>query len=74
MAAAAIALATLIAQELPVAIGIYKEIQQANSSSLPPVETILATADADWDAIAAAAQAELAKLSAEATKAKPPTP
>ena len=59
MAAGALAIAQLIAQLLPVAVNAYKEIQQANQSSLPPVETILASADANWDQIAATAQAQL---------------
>lgn len=59
MAAAALPIAQLIAQLLPVAIGAYKEIQAAHSSSLPPVETILAQADANWDSVAATAKSQL---------------
>ena len=63
MAAGAIALATLLAQEIPAAIALYKQIAAAHAEAqLPPVETILAKADAQWDAVATAAAAELAKL------------
>jgi len=62
MAAGALALAGLIAQEIPVAIALYKQIAAAHAGSLPPVEEILAKADAQWDAVATAAAAELAKL------------
>ena len=35
---------------------IYSQIQQANADQLKPIEQILAAADTNWDAIAAAAQ------------------
>lgn len=56
-----LAIAQLLAQLLPLGIQLYKEIQSANSGTLPPVETILAAADANWDAVIFAAQAELNK-------------
>lgn len=54
------ALAALIAQLLPLGIQVYNQIRAANpGANLPPLETILAAADADWDAIAKQAQAQL---------------
>lgn len=68
MAAGALALATLIEQLIPVAVSAYKEIAAAHAEAqLPPVETILAKADANWDAVTAAANAEIAKLNPPAT-------
>ena len=60
-----IALASLLSQLIPLGLQVYNGIRAANpGSNLPPLETILATADADWDAVAKLAQAQLA--------AKPP--
>jgi hypothetical protein len=55
----AAALAALIAQLVPVGIQVYNEIAAANPDTVPPLETILASADADWDAVAEAAKAQL---------------
>lgn len=55
----AAALAALIAQLIPVGIQVYNEIAAANPSTVPPLATVLAAADADWDAIAKQAQAQL---------------
>jgi hypothetical protein len=52
------ALAALVAQLLQVGIQIYSQIEAANSS-VPPLATVLAQADADWDAVAAQAKAQL---------------
>lgn len=54
-------IAQLLAQLLPLGIQLYKEIQAANSGSLASVETILAAADANWDAVIFAAQTEINK-------------
>ena len=49
-----------IAQAIPSLISLYKTIQQSvESGQLPPLETILAQADADWSSIAAAAKSPL---------------
>ncbi len=56
-----VALANLLAQLIPLGLKVYTGIQQANADQLQPIETILAAADANWDAVAAAAQAELNK-------------
>lgn len=57
----ATALASLIAQLIPVGIQAYNGIRAANpGANLAPLETILAAADADWDAVAKQAQAQLA--------------
>ena len=58
------ALAALIAQLLPLGIQVYNDIVAANPNAVPPLATILAQADADWDAVAKLAAAQLA----------PPTP
>lgn len=52
-------LATLIAQLIPLGIQVYNQIAAANPSTVPPLATILASADADWDAVAKAAQVQL---------------
>ena len=57
----AIAIANLLSLLLPLGMKVYTEIQQANADQLKPIADILAAADADWDAVIAAAQAELAK-------------
>jgi len=54
-----ITIANLIAQLIPAGMQLYNEIRKANPAALPPLETILAQADANWDAIAAAAKKEL---------------
>ena len=54
-------LATLIAQLIPLGINIYTQIQQANANTLKPIEQVLAEADVNWDAIAVAAAAQIAK-------------
>lgn len=64
--AEALALANLIGQLLPLGISAYKQIQGLFADKLAPVETILASADASWDAVIAAAQKELGN--------QPPTP
>ena len=57
-----VALANLLSVLLPLGMQIYTQIQQAHSGELKPLEEILATADANWDTVITAAQAELAKL------------
>lgn len=60
MAAGALAIANLIAELLPSAVNLYKEIAaSAQGSTLPPVETILAQADANWDTVANTAKQQL---------------
>jgi hypothetical protein len=54
-------LAALIAQLIPLGINIYTQIQQANANTLKPIEQVLADADVNWDAIAVAAAAQIAK-------------
>lgn len=54
-------LAALIAQLIPLGINIYTQIQQANANTLKPIEQVLAEADVNWDAIAVAAAAQIAK-------------
>ena len=56
----AAAIAALIAQLLPLSIQLYNEIEAANPGTVQPLATILAAADADWDAVAAQAKAQLA--------------
>jgi hypothetical protein len=55
----ATSLANLLAQLIPVGIEVYNQIQQANQSTVPPLATVLAKADADWDAVAKLAQSQL---------------
>ena len=62
--ASALALAQLLAQLLPLGISAYTQIQQANQDQLKPIEEVLAAADAQWDSVIKAAQAELAKTPA----------
>jgi hypothetical protein len=52
-------LAQLIAQLIPLGLQVYNEIRNANPDQLPPIETILAQADAKWDDVIAAAKKEL---------------
>ena len=54
-------LAALMAQLIPLGINIYTQIQQANANTLKPIEQVLAEADVNWDAIAVAAAAQIAK-------------
>lgn len=54
------ALAALLAQLIPLGMQVYNQIQQANASTVPPLATILAAADADWDAVAKLAAEQLA--------------
>ena len=56
-----VAIANLLSLLLPLGVKLYTEIQQANADQLKPIEDILAAADGNWDAVTAAAQAELAK-------------
>jgi hypothetical protein len=55
-----VTLANLLAQLIPLGINIYSQIQQANADQLKPIEQILAAADKNWDAIAKAAQEQIA--------------
>jgi len=65
--AAIIALANLLAILLPIGTKVYDQIQQANSGAdLKPIADVLAAADQNWDAIVAAAKAELDKLPPQA--------
>jgi hypothetical protein len=54
-----VTLANLLAQLIPLGINIYSQIQQANADQLKPIEQILAAADTNWGAIAAAAQKQI---------------
>jgi hypothetical protein len=56
-------LANLLALLIPLGTNIYTQIQQANQDQLKPLADILAAADKNWDAVIAAAQAEIAKAS-----------
>jgi hypothetical protein len=63
--AAAVAFANLLAQLIPMGIGVYNQIASANTEAgLKPIADILAAADANYAAIDAAAQAEIAKTPA----------
>jgi len=57
----AVAIANLLSILIPLGMKVYTEIQQANSDQLKPLADILAAADKNWDAVIAAAQAEIAK-------------
>lgn len=57
-----VALANLLSLLLPLGMKVYTGIQQAHTDKLKPIEDILAAADANWNDVIAAAQAELAKL------------
>ena len=57
----AVAIANLLSILIPLGMKVYTEIQQANSDQLKPLADILADADKNWDAVIAAAQAEIAK-------------
>ncbi len=54
-----VSLAALIAQLVTTGIQAYEQIRAANPSTVPPLETILAAADADWDAVAKMASGQL---------------
>ena len=56
-----ITLANLLAQLIPLGMNIYSQIQQANANQLKPLADVIAAADANFDEILKAAQAELAK-------------
>jgi hypothetical protein len=58
-----VTLANLLALLIPLGTNIYTQIQQANQDQLKPLADILAAADKNWDAVIAAAQAEIAKAS-----------
>lgn len=60
-----IALANLLAILIPLGTKIYTGIQAANADKLKPLADILAAADANWDSITAAANAEIAKQGAK---------
>jgi hypothetical protein len=53
------ALAALISQLLTVGIQVYNGLRAANPATVPPLATILAQADADWQAVANEAAAQL---------------
>ncbi len=55
-----VSLAALIAQLVTTGIQAYEQLRAANSSTIPPLTTILASADADWDAVAKVAAGQLA--------------
>ena len=56
-----VTLANLLALLIPLGTNIYAQIQQANQDQLKPLADILAAADKNWDAVIAAAQAEINK-------------
>jgi hypothetical protein len=56
-----VALANLLSILIPLGMKVYTGIQEANQDQLKPLAEILSAADANWDAVAAAAQAEIAK-------------
>ena len=54
------AIANLLAQLIPAGINLYNQLEQnAQGASVTPLAPILANADQNWLAIAAAAQAQL---------------
>jgi len=53
------ALAALISQLLLAGIQVYNQLRAANPSTVPPLTTVLAQADADWDAVAKEAAAQI---------------
>ena len=55
-----VTLAASIAQLVTDGIQAYEQLRAANPSTIPPLTTILAAADADWDAVAKQAAAQLA--------------
>lgn len=56
-----VTLANLLSILIPLGMKVYTEIQQANADQLKPLAEILAAADANWDAVAAAAKAQISK-------------
>lgn len=56
-----IALANRLSILIPLGAEVYGQIQQVNADQLKPLADVLAAADANWDTVIAAAQAELAK-------------
>lgn len=55
------ALANLLAQLLPIGINLYMQIQKQYADQIPPLETILANSDANWQSIIDAANVEINK-------------
>lgn len=54
------AIAQLLAQLIPAGINLYDQLEQnANGATVTPLATVLANANQNWLAIAAAAQAQL---------------
>ncbi len=54
------ALVNLLAQLIPAGINLYTQLEQNSAgANVTPLATVLANADANWDAIAAAAKAQL---------------
>jgi len=56
-----VTIATLIANLLPSILQLYSEIEQQYSGQVKPLQEILAAADANWETVQAAAQAEIDK-------------
>ena len=52
------AIAALVAQLITTALQTYSQIQAANASTVPPLSTILAAANADWKAVAVEAKTQ----------------
>ena len=54
------ALAALLGQLIPAGISLYTQLEQNSAgANIVPLATVLANADANWNAIYAAAQAQL---------------
>ena len=60
------ALMNLLSLLIPLGMKVYTTVQQAEADKYKPIADVLAAADADWDTVIAAAQAELAKLTSPA--------
>jgi len=74
-ASATVALANLLAELIPLGIGAYQQIKDANQdANLKPLEEILTKANLNADAIIATAQAEIAKFSPAASAPAPAAP
>jgi hypothetical protein len=58
----ALALANLLSLLIPLGVKAYTQIQQNHSDKLSPIADILASSDADWDAIKAKAKEQIAGL------------
>lgn len=56
-----VVLANLLSVLIPLGMKVYTGIQQANQDQLKPLQDILDAADKNWDAVIAAANAEIAK-------------